>query len=127
MKLNRPLTIRGTQIQPTNSLRYLSVFLDPDLSGKAHLQYLQAKAATLTAALSSIAGSVWGVPTLHLRRMYIAVLTPQLLYGCSTWYTRGSRGHQSQAARAIKTLENIQHEVLHQIGGAFKTTSRAAL
>ncbi|THC94009.1 hypothetical protein EYZ11_006518 [Aspergillus tanneri] len=46
---------------PTSELRYLGVFLDPNLSGKAHLKQLQAKAVKLTAALSSIAGLTWAL------------------------------------------------------------------
>ena len=82
IRLTETLHIAGTEIRPTESLRYLGVHLDPDLSRSAHLSQLEAKATRLIAALSSIAGSTWGMSILNLRRIYTAVLLPQLLFGC---------------------------------------------
>jgi hypothetical protein len=58
--------------------------------------------------------------------MYTAVLTPQLLFGSSTWFIRGSCRYQSQASEIMKALESIQHNTLYQTVGAFKTMPRAA-
>jgi hypothetical protein len=59
MEHDRPLTIQGTEVRraTTEGLQYLGIFLNSDLSGRAHQKQLQTKAVKLTAALSSIAGS----------------------------------------------------------------------
>ena len=83
IQLTETLHIADTEIRPTESLRYLGVYLDPGLSRSAHLSQLEAKATRLMAVLLSIAGSTWDMSALNLRRIYTAVLLPQLLFGCS--------------------------------------------
>ena len=127
IQLTETLHITGTEIRPTESLRYLGIHLDPGLSGSAYLSQLKAKATRLMAVLSSIAGSMWNISVLNLRRIYTAVLLPQLLFGCSTWFIRGSRGYQKTAADIVRRLESIQHKTLCRVAEVFRTTSRAAL
>lgn len=125
--IDRPVTIQGVQIQPVSSLRCLGVPLNENLTAKDHLQHCRKRAATLTTALRSIAGMAWGVTTLHLRRMWTAVLFPQISFGCSAWYTRGAYMVKNVEDEVNRTLDSIQHQALYRIAGAFRTTSRAAL
>ncbi|EED22555.1 transposon I factor, putative [Talaromyces stipitatus ATCC 10500] len=73
-RLDVPLTIKGVEIKPTDSIKYLGVYLDTHLTGEVHVQEMRKKAAKLVAGLSSIAGSTWRTPLVHLRKIYIAVL-----------------------------------------------------
>jgi ribonuclease HI len=59
--------------------------------------------------------------------MYTAVLLPQIMYACSTWFLRGGHGFKGAENEVRKTMESIQYQILYRIAGAFKTTSRAAL
>jgi ribonuclease HI len=122
-----PLVLRGVEIKPEKVVKYLGVWLDSNLTGVEQAQKARKKAATLQAALASIAGSTWGATTLQLRRMYIAVLLPQITYACSTWYIRGGHGFKGATNEVHRTMESIQYQTLHRIAGAFRTTSRAAL
>ena len=119
MQLTETLYIAGTEIRLTESLRYLGIHLDPGLSGSVYLSQLEAKAIRLMAALSSIAGSMWGISALNLRCIYTAVLFPQFLFGCSIWFIRGSRGYQKTAADIVRCLENIQYKALCRVAEVF--------
>ncbi|OKL55749.1 hypothetical protein UA08_08958 [Talaromyces atroroseus] len=79
-RLDVPLTIKGTEVKPQGSIKYLGVLLDTHLTGEAHVRQMRKKAAGLVAGLSSIAGSTWGTPLLHLRKIYTAVLQPQIIH-----------------------------------------------
>ncbi|EKG09195.1 reverse transcriptase, putative [Macrophomina phaseolina MS6] len=67
-RMGQGITLGGRYLSPSDSCRFLGVFLDQKLSGKTHVQQLQARATTALTALSSIAGSTWGIPTLGLRQ-----------------------------------------------------------
>ncbi|KAJ5927721.1 reverse transcriptase [Penicillium verhagenii] len=121
------VTICGAEIKPVSSLRYLGVILNENLTAKDHLLRCRKRAAVLVAALRSIAGMTWGVTTLHLRRMWTAVLFPQISFGCSTWYTRGAYQTKSVENEVNRALESMQYQTLYRIAGAFRTTSRTAL
>ena len=119
IRLTETLYIADTEIRPTESLRYLGVYLDPDLSGSVYLLQLEAKATRFMAALSSIARSTWGILALNLCRIYTAVFLPQLLFGCFIWFIRGSRGYQKTAADIVRYLESIQHKTLCRVAKTF--------
>lgn len=122
---NQPVTT--VTIEPSPSLRYLGIQIDQHLTGQAHLDYLRKKASRLVAALRSIAGMTWGITTLHLRRMWTAILLPQISFGCSMWYTNGAYHMKTLERKITNTLQSIQFQALHRIAGAFRTTSRVAL
>ncbi|KAJ5533430.1 reverse transcriptase [Penicillium frequentans] len=124
---NIPLMLNGVEIQPTSSLRYLGVELDENLTGRAQVGRCRKKAAALVAALRSIAGMTWGVNTLNLRRMWTAVLLPQIAFACSAWRTEGAYGMKGVEGTARRAMESIQYQALYKIAGAFRTTSRSAL
>ena len=84
--------LNGVEIQPTSSLRYLWIELDENLTGCAQVDRCRKKAAALVATLRSIAGMTWGVNTLNLRRMWTAVLLPQIAFACSAWRDERRRG-----------------------------------
>lgn len=62
---------------------------------------------------------------LNLRKVYQAVILPQVLYGCSAWYIpAGEASHRKKVADSIKSR---QYKGLQVVAGAFKATSTAAL
>ncbi|KAJ5544111.1 reverse transcriptase [Penicillium frequentans] len=124
---NIPLMLNGVEIQPTSSLGYLGVELDENLTGRAQVDRCRKKAAALVAALRSIAGMTWGVNTLNLRRMWTAVLLPQIAFACSAWRTEGAYGMKGVEGTARRAMESIRYQALYKIAGAFRTTSRSAL
>ncbi|KAJ5849228.1 hypothetical protein N7534_007917 [Penicillium rubens] len=121
------ITLQGVEVRPALSLEYLGVMLDEHLTGESQIAQCRKKAAQLVAALRSIAGMTWGVSTLHLRRMWTAVLLPQISFACSAWYTQGAYGSKSFEDRANSAFRSMQRHVLQCIAGAFRTTAGPAL
>ncbi|EKG09366.1 Reverse transcriptase, partial [Macrophomina phaseolina MS6] len=120
------IILGGRYLSPSDSCRFLGVFLGQKLSGKTHVQQLQARATTALTALSSIAGSTWGIPTLGLRQIYRSIILPRILYCCSIW-ALGKPRSKSMEARLADTVEAIQYRAARIIAGAFRATSKAAL
>jgi hypothetical protein len=72
-------------IHPSVSSKYLGVTLDTALNWKQHVQNLTIKISKSIGALASLAGSTWGAGVTELRKIYQAVIIPQMMYGCSAW------------------------------------------
>jgi hypothetical protein len=72
-------------IHPSVSSKYLGVTLDTALNWKQHVQNLTIKISKSIGALASLAGSTWGAGVTELRKIYQAVVIPQMMYGCSAW------------------------------------------
>lgn len=60
-----------------------------------------------------------------LRQVYLAMVIPQITYGCLVWYTpHGEKGH---TAKMYAMLTKIQLEAARVIAGAYRATSAVAL
>ncbi|PQE05356.1 zinc knuckle protein [Rutstroemia sp. NJR-2017a BBW] len=77
-------------------------------------------------ALTSLAGSTWGASVTELRRIYQAVVIPQMMYGCSAWSVAQERG-EGYTKQTANSLKRLQAKAARIIGGAYKATSGAAL
>ena len=60
-----------------------------------------------------------------IRKIYLAVVVPQMSYGCSVWYT--PKGEKRHNHGHVKVLQSLQHRALKTISGAFQATSIPAL
>ncbi len=72
-------------IYPSISSKYLVVTLDPALNWKQHFQNLIVKTSKSLGALANLAGSTWGTGVTEFRKIYQAVIIPQMVYSCSEW------------------------------------------
>ena len=118
----------GTAIKPTETAKYLGIWLDKTLSFATHRTKALAKAHGTLAALRGIAGSTWGAPLRAMRRIYQAVVVPQLFYAAAAWYSpKGGRIVASVNQKMLAEFAQIQKQAALLISGAFKGTSAAAL
>jgi endonuclease/exonuclease/phosphatase family metal-dependent hydrolase len=123
-----PVRINELTIQPTQSAKYLGVWLDKHLDFNTHRQKLLAKANGSLEALRAMTGSVWGASLAAMRKVYQAVVVPQMLYGVSAWYCPAARAMPAgELRRTINEFTRIQRRAAILISGAFKSTSAAAL
>lgn len=125
-KLDQQIQIGQTEVKPTSKSKYLGLILDTQLRWKPHTEHIQGKTNKSIQALSSLAGSTWGMGLKDIRQIYQAVVVPQIFYASSAWGVNKTtkEGHTKQLTT---TLGSIQAKAARVIGGAFKATSIPAL
>ena len=117
-----------TAIKPRESAKYLGIWLDKTLSFKTHRAKVLAKANATLEALKGISGSTWGANLLAMRRIYLAVVVPQLLYSVAAWYSpTGGRIKASENQFILSEFKKIQKRAAILISGTFKSTAGTAL
>ncbi|GFF61803.1 probable RNA-directed DNA polymerase from transposon X-element [Aspergillus udagawae] len=113
-------------IQPTESARYLGIWLDKTLSFNTHRTKIINRANSSLEALRSITGSTWGASLMAMRKIYRAVVVPQLLYGVTAWFNPRQILAVDQN-KIINEVSKIQKRAAVLISGAFQGTAAAAL
>lgn len=123
----QPITLQdGTQKEASEAVKYLGIWLDSELTFNTHRDEAVAKAGTSLEALRGLAGSTWGVALGSMRRIYQAIVIPQMLYGAAAWYQPGVMT-QAQLTKITHDFANIQTRAACLISGAFRTTAAEAL
>jgi ribonuclease HI len=116
----------GTQKEASKAVKYLGIWLDSELTFDTHRDEVVAKAGTSLEALRGLAGSTWGVALGSMRRIYQAIIIPQMLYGAAAWYQPGVMT-KTQLTRITWEFAKIQKRAACLISGAFRTTAAEAL
>ncbi|EAQ91377.1 hypothetical protein CHGG_03312 [Chaetomium globosum CBS 148.51] len=73
-------------VRPTESARFLGVWLDRKLNWKAHLAAVEKKMKTQSYALSRIAAKTWGPGLAKAREVYTKCIRSALAYGASSFH-----------------------------------------
>ena len=123
--MKEALMLRNITIEQSTPARYLGIMMDQQLRWWPHIRYIQGQATSTLQALRSRAGSTWGSSLVALRHVYLAMVVPQITYGCSVWYT--SQGEKGHTAKMCTKLSRIQLEAARIISGAYRATSAGAL
>jgi len=106
-------------VKPESTVRWLGVYFDRKLRFQKHATILAARGENAVSGLTMLANTARGLSQTHLRHLYLACVSPKILYACPVWWT----GHQYQ----IKPLEKVQRRALRLICAAFCTTPTEAL
>ncbi|KAI9039455.1 putative RNA-directed DNA polymerase from transposon X-element [Aspergillus affinis] len=115
-------------IKPVEYAKYLEIWLDRILSFDTYRAKALAKANRTLEALRSISGSTWGTSMLSMRRIYLAVVVPQLLYGVTVWYSPISQTvNYKKLQKTVNEFQRIQTRAAIFISSAFRNTASAAL
>ena len=91
-------------VNPTDSARFLDVWLDRKLSWKAHLKANRTKFASQSYALTRLAGSTWGYNLARAREIYTKVIRSAIAYRASAYYTPSSGGKANGIAKELAPL-----------------------
>ncbi|OQE07892.1 hypothetical protein PENFLA_c153G01015 [Penicillium flavigenum] len=127
-----PVTIPGdpmpTVLAPSDTAKYLGIWLDKHLNFTTHRKKMLAKGAGSLEALRGISGSTWGSSLIAMRKVYQAVIIPQMLWGLSAWYCPAAKAMpRGDLDKLTNELTKIQKRAAILISGALRGTAGAAL
>lgn len=77
----------GHTINAEKHVKYLGLWLDRKLRWGKQVEEVKHKVEKSIGALASLEGSTWGMSFHTIRKIYLAVVIPQMSYGCSVWYS----------------------------------------
>src|SRR5258708_3215126 len=108
------------EVTLSSSMRYLSLWFDPQLKFHKHVKIAASKASKATEAIQMLGNSTNGINQHCLRQIYLGTILPITTYSSVAFWDGKSSFIKS-------TLECTQNKALHIIMGAFKTTPISAL
>ncbi|EED11562.1 reverse transcriptase, putative [Talaromyces stipitatus ATCC 10500] len=124
---SQPIQLRdNVKIKPKEAVKYLGIWLDTKLCFDTHRDEAIAKAGTSLEALRGLSGSTWGVALGSMRRIYQAIVIPQMLYGAAAWFQPGLMS-QRQISQTISKFAITQKRAACLISGALRTTAAEVL
>ena len=96
--------MNGLRVRPSDSIKYLGVYLDSDLSGKRNCEEVKTK---LKRAYGMLSKARYYVPPTELLSIYYAIFSSHMSYGSQVW------GQQnSTVPSAISRLQNIAMRII---------------
>ncbi len=125
--LNKPpLVIEGQQIQAVNNFKYLGIRIDAQLNWKEQAQRSTANATSWIMQYRRLTRPQTGVGGRLMRRLYLAVALPKIMYGIDTWYTPPHKTpgttKNAGSVSALRSLQKIQRVATIAITDALRTT-----
>ncbi|EAQ82977.1 hypothetical protein CHGG_10795 [Chaetomium globosum CBS 148.51] len=109
-------------VRPTESARFLGVWLDRKLNWKAHLAAVEKKMKTQSYALSRIAAKTWGPGLAKAREVYTKCIRSALAYGASSFHIPADVEGEPVKKGITGALGKVQNKSLRIVAGAFKAT-----
>ncbi|KAI0365553.1 hypothetical protein BV20DRAFT_917317, partial [Pilatotrama ljubarskyi] len=111
--------------------RFLGVLLDQALRFKQHVAFAYAKGSRLVAQIRRLATARNGLSLAAVRRLYLAVVVPSMLYAADTFLTpvRTLHGntHQHGSVGHVRRLAIVQRQALLAMTGALRSAPTDAL
>lgn len=114
------ITCRGRTFNPSNSLKYLGVLIDKNITWIPHLQQMSARANQTASTLLKLMPRNSG-PNQKSRKLLYSVVISIALYGAPVW------AEGLKYKRNIKILEKLERRMLIYITQGYKTISTDAL
>ena len=105
------IKLNGYKLLPSDSIKYLGIYLDSFLSGSHHCDQLIKKLKRANGMLSKVRHYV---PQSELKSIYYAIFSSHMTYGCQVW---GQENHL--LTKKIDTITKLQDRALRVIN--FKT------
>ena len=112
----KPIKVGGTEIELSNSVKFLGVTLDSKLNFKDHITKITTKATATLMQCKRAVGPTWGLTPKTCRWMYTVVVRPILSY-CAVVWVRALKTDDN-----IKKLKRVQALALRIMSGAMPGT-----
>ncbi|KAI5631121.1 reverse transcriptase (RNA-dependent DNA polymerase) domain-containing protein [Phthorimaea operculella] len=117
-KYEEPIfNLLGTPIKGTDSIKFLGLTIDRNLSFRAHLANANKKAINIYKRLARTIRTTWGLNPEITRMLYLAVIEPIVLYGAGAWASVAEKQY------AKKILNSLTRTFCLKICRAHRTTS----
>jgi Reverse transcriptase (RNA-dependent DNA polymerase) len=120
------LELPSTTLLPSVSMKYLGLIIDQHLNWNAQHAHAISKGSKWASQIRRIARPSWGIMPKYVRRLYISVALPRILYSTDIWCgppLSGSTGPKGTgSAKAIRKIASIQHSRALAITGALRTS-----
>jgi hypothetical protein len=108
-------------VQPVDTLRYLSFFINRRLKWEPHVRIMCNRARASIKALQVLGNSICGLSMANWRLVLNAVCLPVMTWGCQLWFCQGG------TKGLVKNLQQVQNEMVKVITGSFHTAPRETL
>ncbi|KAJ7203567.1 hypothetical protein GGX14DRAFT_333581, partial [Mycena pura] len=109
----------GEVILPSESVKWVGVWVDAKLKGELHIRHRAASAARALNASLALTHAMWGLKPLMVRDLVLSLVLPRLDYGVSSFFPL--------PPTALKPLDRVNKSAARCITGAYRTASLAAL
>src|SRR6266540_1730281 len=114
------------QIQAVNNFKYLGIRINAQLNWKEQAQRSTANATSWIMQYRRLTRPQTGVGGRLMRRLYLAVALPKIMYGIDTWYTPPHKTpgttKNAGSVSALRSLQKIQRVATIAITDALRTT-----
>src|SRR5712672_3086240 len=87
-KVRPRLLLPQQEVLPTENAKYLGIIFDQNLNWKAQHARAIGKAVNWTSQIRLLTRSTWGITPKHMRKLYISVAIPRILYAADVWCAR---------------------------------------
>ena len=111
------IVMNGEKILLEQSVKYLGIHFDPDLTFTDHAEKTIGKCKKIFNIVRSYCGNTWGLNSELTRLIYKTIIVPVLTYGASIWFPA------FQSARVSKTARTLQYYCTKSIVKAYSTAS----
>src|SRR5882724_6496091 len=119
-----PLVLPHATINPVPTTRYLGIILDTRLDWKEQCSRAVKKGLEYTLALRRLSRHSSGLSPTHIRRLYVAIVIPKMLYGIDVWCQpiRQGQKRRTGSVRAVKALSRVQRMGAEIILGGLRSS-----
>ena len=122
--ISRPdVQLRGHVVKSDDMAKFLGVIIDRELQWKAQGAAMVEKGKAWVAQVQRIAKVTRGVPSHLVRRLYLAVAVPKMMYAADICLESSRRVGGAGSATIVAKLAAVQRKAAIAITGAMKTTA----
>ena len=103
------IKVNGICIKSSESIKFLGIHFDYDMSFKSHIKHIQRKSYKALNIIKFLCGTWWGSDPETLTTLYKSYIRSSIDYGCFIWFPKQKK--------LIEKIEKIQYAALRTVLG----------